>query len=109
MKEYKSIEVMNNVEIHLHQDSRLCNQSRMSNEKDACNDRNNAWKWLQLMKEYKSTSTNEPFGRRQDDRGTERWPLAHQHKPVMLGILVLFPMAKNGSFSRRARSANPFV
>jgi hypothetical protein len=54
MKEYKSIEVMNNSQTQIHQDSRLYNQSRMSKQKDSCNCGNNDWKWFQLMKEYKS-------------------------------------------------------
>jgi hypothetical protein len=55
MKEYKSIEVMNNIERQRRQGSKVWSRIRTPKSKAFCNMRNSIHQSLELMTEYKET------------------------------------------------------
>jgi hypothetical protein len=97
MKEYKSIEVMDNCEMHLHQESTLYNQPQMSQQKDRSNCRNNPWKWFQLMQEYKSIEVVKLAALMEQFRNPRLSQLSLSTKPRILGILGRPSAAKQQS------------
>jgi hypothetical protein len=57
MKEYESIEVMNNIERQLRQELKFWRRIRTPNSKASCNMRNSIHQSLELMTEYKDTES----------------------------------------------------
>jgi hypothetical protein len=74
MRECKSIEVMNTWQMPIRQETKYYSRVRMTNSKDAHNQRSMIWRLFQLMKECRSTEVNGTLKRkiREEPKGCNR-------------------------------------